>query len=245
MSKLTEALVSHDLDYLVMPLLDIDTFESKIDDNRAVVVAFYVVEQEPAKDLERFIEKGAIQVMDIESSPAPTDDGYYVVFVELDRNDKLPEAIMHIIDDVNNLTNNDKWQFKTVGSNEIQDLNKENLQQYVNLVPEEESNDEHSEDGELKENVAAFLINGLMESIEIADRKLILSSPGVRLEYKVVQEGTHPVSMPILALPIGHPLLSQSQQLGRTLGAYYSVELVEEGLLVQNENGYMILEPID
>lgn len=137
MKQLNESgLMSHDLDHLVLPLIEIDTFESKIDNARAVVIAFYVFEQEPAKDLERFVEKGDIRVMDSETSPAPTEDGYYVVFIELPRDRNLPEHVVSIVDSVNNLTNIDQWQFKTVNDDEIYDLTEDSLKEHVNLDPE-------------------------------------------------------------------------------------------------------------
>lgn len=137
MKQLNESgLMSHDLDHLVLPLIEIDTFESKIDNARAVVIAFYVFEQEPAKDLERFVEKGDINIMDSETSPAPTEDGYYVVFVELPRDRNLPEHIANIVDSVNNLTNVDQWQFKTIHDDEIYDLTKDSIAEHVNLDPE-------------------------------------------------------------------------------------------------------------
>ena len=136
MKTLNESgLQRNDLDYLIMPMLDIDTYESKIDNAKAVVVAFYVMEHDPAKDLERFIEKSNIEILDAETSPAPTEDGYYVVFVELDRDDELPEKITDIIEQVDNLTNVDKWQFKTIDNNEIHDLSEESIGRHVNLDP--------------------------------------------------------------------------------------------------------------
>lgn len=275
MAKLTEAgMVRHDLDHLVLPLVEIDTFESKIDDARAIVIAFYVFEQEPAKDLERFIEKSEIKVMDSETSPAPTEDGYYVVFVELNRDDNFPEFVIRIVEDVDNLTNIKKWQFKTVGSTDIHDLTLDNLREFVNLDPEsvppsdddvqdeldderekeeletepeaeEEASKEEPEEEEVAEAIAPILKNGLMESVELDSTIIHLSSPGVRLAYDVVYAGTEQPSVPVLAYQIGHPLINESAKLSRLLGTYYMVETVEDGLLVSCDDGYMILQPLD
>jgi hypothetical protein len=89
MSKLIEGMQANDLDFLIMPLISIDEYESKIDDRRAVVIGFYVTDNDPASELSAFIEKGTVPVLDTEVSPAPTEDGYYMVFVEMDRNEKL------------------------------------------------------------------------------------------------------------------------------------------------------------
>lgn len=136
MSVLNESgLQKNDLDYLILPLVEIDAFESKISNKKAVVIAFYVFEKDPAKDLERFIEKSDVDILDTETSPSPTEDGYYVVFVEMNRDQNLPEIVDYLIDQISNLTNVDQWQFKTINDDEIHDLNEENLREYVNLDP--------------------------------------------------------------------------------------------------------------
>lgn len=258
-------LLKNDLDHLILPLIEIDTFESKIDNARAVVVAFYVFEQEPARDLERFIEKGEVKVMDAETSPAPTEDGYYVVFIELSRDRNLPEMILRIIEDVNNLTNIKQWQFRTVNDSEIHDLTEDNLKEFINLDPasvppteddlqddlndrreeEPETEDEPEAEEELAEFIIPIFKHGLMESIEIDRNELHLLSPGVDLAYEILYVSNEVPSVPILTPNIGHPAISESVKLSRVLGPAYSVEIVEEGLLVSNENGCILLNPLD
>jgi hypothetical protein len=96
---LFEGLREGDLEGLVLPHLSIDEFETKLDDD-AIVVAFHVLDRDPANDLNRFIQKGAVALLDTDVSPAPNEDGYYVVFVELERNETFPERMMHILDSV-------------------------------------------------------------------------------------------------------------------------------------------------
>ena len=63
-----------DLQDLVLPLIDIDTFNSKIDNQRAIVVAFQVTDQDPAQDLMKFIEGSNLALLDTEVSPAPSPE---------------------------------------------------------------------------------------------------------------------------------------------------------------------------
>ena len=73
----------NELQDLVLPKLSIDEFSPKTGDNKDVMVlGFYVKDKEPAKDLSHFIENGAYDILDVESSPASNDDGEYMVFVE-------------------------------------------------------------------------------------------------------------------------------------------------------------------
>src|ERR1700748_2916530 len=95
--ELIEGLRENDLEGLVLPVISIDQFESKIDDD-AIVVAFYVEYRDPAIDLNRFIQKSAVDILDTEVSPAPTEDGYFVVFVELMRDDKFMKKMSVIME---------------------------------------------------------------------------------------------------------------------------------------------------
>lgn len=254
-------LMMHDLDHLVLPLLDIDTYESKIDNAKSVVVAFYVFEQEPAKDLERFIEHGDVEILDAETSPAPTEDGYYVVFIEMDRNADLPELMMKMVESINNLTDVDQWQFKVLHDDEIYDLTEENLRDHVNLDPdavppseedlqdeEEEAKSEETPEEEPEstaESIISIFKNGLMESIRLDGDQISLNSSGSQLRYKVVAHGTDEPSLPIIGLEIGNPLIGESARLSRMLGRSYGVEPIDGGLLVLGPNGHAILEILD
>lgn len=265
MKRLDESgLLRKDLNDLIVPLIDIDTFESKISNSKAVVLAFYLFEQDPARDLERFIEKGAVDVLDAETSPAPTEDGYYVVFIELDRDDNLPEMVMEIIAAVDNLTNVDQWQFKTLHDKNIYDLTLENLRDHVNLDPEkvppstdddeeaiknkaaeEEPEEEPDSEEELAEALVPLLRHGLMDSLQVAGDHLTLRSGGQQLTYRVVGiYGTEP-SIPVTTAGIGDPMIRESLALGRMLGPSYVVEAADHTLLVSAPGGYLVLESVD
>lgn len=269
MNQLNESgIVSHDLDFLVLPMIEIDTFESKIDNSKVIVVAFYVFEQEPAKDLELFIEKGEVECMDTETSPAPTEDGYYVVFVELDRDFNFPEKVVNILDSIDNLTNVEQWQFKTYHDDNIYDLSLDTLKEHVNLdpsavppssqdiedeaeeeeveeLPSEEEPEETPEEEPVAESVKRILSNGLFESIELNSDILKINDFGKTLHYKIVQYSNNELSVPISGLEIGNPLIRESLTLSRTLGPAYIVEAIDAGLLISGCNGYLVIEPID
>jgi hypothetical protein len=256
-------LLRNDLDYLIMPLVDIDNYESKIDNAKAVVLAFYVFEQEPAKDLEHFIEKGNFEILDAETSPAPTSDGYYVVFIEIPRNMELPELIMGIVGQINNLSNVKEWQFKTLHSEEVYELTEENLTEHINMdplkVPKSSSEAEQDLEDEkaaqektatdekpvAAESAVAILQDGLMEGIIAHGSVLTLMSSGVNKGYRVKSISTCEPSVPVMIQEIGSRLVYESTKLSKMLGQAYTVDTVEDGLLVSHDLGYMILQPID
>lgn len=268
MSQLVEGLLQHDLDHLILPLLDIDTFESKIDNSRAIVVAFYLFEQDPANDLDLFISKSNVLTLDVETSPAPTTDGYYLVFVEMKRDRDFPEALADLISEINNLTDVKQWNFKTIGTDEIFDLSEESLREHINLdpqlvplspkdeVPNEEDNksidkkeikkekDKEPEEKAISELAMPILINGLMESMHSEGDLLTLISPSDSKRYRVLKVGDVEPSMPVLMPNIGDDMLSESLKLSTLLGGSYQVNVVDNGLLVNSDQGYLILKPL-
>ena len=75
---------NNDLDSLVNNIIEIDSYKSKMgNDSDIVTLAFSVLGEEPAKDLENFLEKGYPFVLDADVSSGEQSDGMYKVFVEI------------------------------------------------------------------------------------------------------------------------------------------------------------------
>ena len=107
------SLKSKDLQHYVNEIFTIDNFKSKMGrDEDVSVLAFEVTDQEPAKDLMNFIEKGYASVLDADISTGENNRGKYNVFVELERNRRLPEHIQKILDDVTKLTGIEEWKYR-------------------------------------------------------------------------------------------------------------------------------------
>jgi hypothetical protein len=269
MTTLNEGgLLHNDLDNLVLPLLDIDTFESKIDDSRSIVVAFYVFEPEPARDLDSFISKSSLEIFDTEASPAPTTDGYYVVFVEIERNNQFPKTVMDLVSEINNLTSNTKWRFKVYGQDNLFDLSENNLKNQVNLDPSkvkqssrdaEDSIDlaidmkdtidkkekaTNNKEKSLAESAIPLLIDSLAESIHCEGDTITLNLTGVSRKYQVIMVEYRESRLPILMPAIGTPILTETLKLSAILGNTYNVNVVNDGILVENSTGYIILRSL-
>jgi hypothetical protein len=134
MRNISEGLMVGDLNDLVLPLISIDEYESKLatsGNNTAVVIAFFVDDQDPAQDLCGFIQKTHVDIIDTDVSPAPSEDGYYLVFVEILRNKNVLEKIIKLVDSLSNLVNIEKWQFIPYGSEKVYDLTLENLKDHI------------------------------------------------------------------------------------------------------------------
>ena len=74
--KLKEGMRENDLDDLVLPLITIDEYVSKIgDDKEVIVVGFFVEDEDPANDLSRFIDRSVTNILDTDVSPVPNEEG--------------------------------------------------------------------------------------------------------------------------------------------------------------------------
>ena len=136
---LRENLEQGDLKRLVHDELHIDEYKSKMgDDSDVCVISFKVSGKEPSADLVSFIEKGYDYVLDADVSSGEKEGGDYLVFVELDRTEELPEQIIQIIEDLLNLTEQkiEDWRVRYYKSSEDHDLTADTLEQIIPLTPE-------------------------------------------------------------------------------------------------------------
>jgi len=135
---LRENLEQGDLKRLVHTEMHIDEYKSKMGDDADVcVISFKISGKEPSTDLVNFIEKGYDFVLDADVSSGEKDGGDYLVFVELDRTDKLPGQIIKIMEDVMNLTEQDinEWRVQYYKSTIDHDLSEEVLEEIIPLSP--------------------------------------------------------------------------------------------------------------
>ena len=136
---LRENLEQGDLKRLIHTELHIDQYKSKMGtDEDVCVISFKVSGKEPSADLVGFIEKGYDFVLDADVSSGEKEGGDYLVFVELERSEKLPAQIMEIIDDLMNLTEQkiEDWRVRYYKSATDNELSKESLTDLIPTTPE-------------------------------------------------------------------------------------------------------------
>ena len=187
-NQLNENLEIGDLKRLIQPELHIDEYKSKMgDDSDVCVVSFKVSGKEPAADLVSFIEKGYEFVLDADVSSGEKEGGDYLVFVELERTEELPEQIITIMEDLMNLTEQElsDWRVRYHKSSVDHDLTIESLKELIVLSPEaysrkydkdDEEDIEHANQEELDQmKTAAGVpvtttapVNDFTESLRIA-----------------------------------------------------------------------------
>ena len=134
---LRENLEMGDLNRLIHNELHIDEYKSKMGtDEDVCVISFKVSGKEPGADLVSFIEKGYDFVLDADVSSGEKEGGDYLVFVELQRSEELPEQIMAIMNDLMNLTEQkiEDWRVRYYKSTTDNELTSEVLADIVPLT---------------------------------------------------------------------------------------------------------------
>jgi len=139
-NNIFEGLEPGDLKRLVHPELHIDEFKSKIGEDRDIVVlSFKVAGKQPAADLVNFLEKGYDCVIDADTSTGEMDDGDYLVFLELDRNEQVVDNIETIMKDMMNVTKQKlkDWRVRYVKDNRETYFDVDSLKEMIPCTPED------------------------------------------------------------------------------------------------------------
>jgi len=186
--NLTEGLELGDLTRLVKPTLSIDTFCSKMGEDKDIVtVAFTVMNKEPAEDLEGFLEKSYSWILDADLSSSEDDDGNYVVFVELERTPKAADYIFKMVEDVLNLTDQKlkDWTFTYFKDKKELPITLELLQKKIIKTPEKyEARTDKSESEDEDSKLAAKIkesaeMNSLRSMAGVTVQKVKVVNPDI------------------------------------------------------------------
>jgi hypothetical protein len=163
------ALDAGDLKDLVYPIFEIDSYRSKMgDDKNIVVMSFTVQERAPAEDLVNFLEKGYEFILDADLSAGEQEGGVYRVFVEMERDKKIPLQILEILDGVQKLCGQD-FKFRYYKSFKSLEATDSNLEEAIPL-------DGNSYEARIKEqhlnNFKNFFNKSFLDSVEMHNESL-------------------------------------------------------------------------
>lgn len=219
-----EGLKQGDLQDLVLPMLTVDEFSSKIDDNQIIVVGFYCFEEDAAHDLSNFIERSPVNVEDTEVSPAPSREGYYLCFVEIRRNPQFPQKLMDLLAEVSRLTNITNWQFTSqkLEAGETQDVSMDSLKTHVNLKPKPSHK---------ATQIKEWFTHSSLHDVITDGHLLKLQRGDVIWNLKILEFGSH---VPAQAMCMEALSQSQAMRLERLLEGGYQVHAVPGALWVSH-----------
>jgi hypothetical protein len=171
--QVKEGLRYADLRETILTEISIDLFQPKGGrEEDIIVVAFECIDEPPAKDLEEYIRTGPIDILDSDLSPGPTEEGNYIVFCEFERDNKFPVKFVRLLNDIQHVVSNNKWQFKSFPNKTTVDLSPDSLLSEVLLDPTEYSNAKDMHDKQAA--AESFFHKDLARSHYISEEKLYI-----------------------------------------------------------------------
>jgi hypothetical protein len=185
-------LLKNDLAHLIDSIIEIDSYKSKMgEDSDIVTLAFSVHGNEPAKDLENFIEKGYPFVLDADVTSGEQTDGTYKVFVEVERSKDIPTQILEIADGVKKLANLESMKFRYYKNFRSKDLDEENL---TATIPVDQASYEVAINETQYENYKNFFTKSYAESIDMIGETLIIKNTYAQpMRFNVTDFGRDPM----------------------------------------------------
>lgn len=240
-----EGLRPKDLENLVFPIFEVDSFRSKMgEDPDICVVSFYVKDRQPARDMMEFIEKGFSFVLDADVSSGENNKGDYHVFVELNRTPRIVEHIEDIIYGLRKLTGIDTWKFKYHKSKDIYEVSRENLSNNIPLSPKlYEQRLAKNKVDEMKK----FFNKTLMDNLSIDNNIITIHKPfDQKIQLKWLKEDE---SQQILeniddSISVDESAMSEVFWLTKVLGDY-NINKFGDKFLFTNGDRAMILQRME
>lgn len=242
--QLNEGLRPMDLKEMVHPTFDVDTFRSKMGEDRDVcVVAFQVKDRSPARDLMEFIEKGYDFVLDSDVSAGENTNGEYSVFVEISRTPKLAEQIKELMYGVKKLTGIDDFKFKYHKEHQVHEVTEDTLKSLIPPTAKEYDNKMNK----LKtEDVKKFFTKTLMDDLTLEGDVITIHKPfNKKVQLQIVKDS--PTESILEGIDDGFSVdeaaTSEMFWLTKVLGDY-SINKVGENFVFNNGSRSMLLKRI-
>jgi hypothetical protein len=182
------SLLANDLRDLVHHVFEVDSYKSKMGEDKDVVVLSFVVNgKDPASDLVEFIEKGYKFVLDADATPGELSDGKYRVFVELERNRHVAENISDMLYGIGKLSGLEKFKFRYHKSFHSLEAVTETLKE---VIPNSALDYEQKINERKLESYEGFFSKSMLENLsydgEILKVKKIYAEP---LRFKFLNSG--------------------------------------------------------
>jgi hypothetical protein len=241
---LNEGLRPLDLQEMVYPTFEVDTYASKMGEDRDIcVMSFKVKDRAPAKDLMEFIEKGYYFVLDSDVSSGENEEGEYSVFVELERSSKLAEQIKEITYGVRKLTGIDDFKFKYFKQDAIHEVTEDTLK---NVIPLSSSDYDAAVTRVKVEGIKRFFSKTLMDDLTLDGDIITIHKPyDSKIQLRMVKEDSTESILENVTDPISmdEEAMSEIFWLTKVLGDY-NINKVGDSFMFDNQGQAMILQRV-
>lgn len=174
MNNINEGLRKDDLIHMMSNRVSVDEYESKIDDS-AIVVGFFANSKDVANDVNRFLQKSYVDLLDTEVSAAPDQTGYYMIFVEMLMNNNTSENIAALCRELASLTSIENWEFSVRGHDATHLVALDNIQ--VELAEK------------VKELVESWLPEDTTTEVSVYESYIEMSGLNGALKFEIADYG--------------------------------------------------------
>lgn len=243
--QLNEGLRPMDLAEMVNNTFEVDTFRSKMGEDRDVcVLTFTVVDRNPAKDLMEFIEKGYDFVLDADVSSGENTNGEYSVFVELSRSKDLAEQIKELTYGIKKLTGISDWEFRYHKDTKKFPVSEDSLK---NIIPPSPGAYDGLMSKMRTEGIKKFFNKTLMDDLTLDGDIITIHKPfNKQVKLRMVKEATTDSILEGVVDPITMDDASTSEifWLTKVLGDY-NINKVGDKFMFDNNGQAMLLQRIE
>lgn len=182
------SLNKHDLKYCVDHIFEVDSYQSKMGtDDKIVVLSFRVKPIQAAEDLVNFIEKGYEFVLDADKTSGEQSDGYYRVFVEIERSRHVGKQITEILDGIKKLADVNEFKFRYYKNFRSQPADQTTLE---TIVPKDGNEYSIRKNETAMENYKNFFANSYVDDVIMEDNHIVFSKKYAEpLRFRFVDQG--------------------------------------------------------
>lgn len=182
------SLNKHDLKYCVDHIFEVDSYQSKMGtDDKIVVLSFRVKPIQAAEDLVNFIEKGYEFVLDADKTSGEQSDGYYRVFVEMERSRHVGKQITEILDGIKKLADVNEFKFRYYKNFRSQPADQTTLE---TIVPKDGNEYSIRKNETAMENYKNFFANSYVDDVIMEDNHIVFSKKYAEpLRFRFVDQG--------------------------------------------------------
>lgn len=239
---LNESLRAADLRHFVKKVFEVDSYKSKIgNDSDIVVISFTVEGEDPAKDLENFIEMGFEFVVDADVSSGETDDGTYKVFVEMERTRHVAKQLKEMLDGVEKITGMDKLKFRYFKSFKSIEATLENLEKYI---PVDKESYELATDRNSFNNFSNFFSNSSVDQLDVVDETISFKKHNSDIvKFDIIESGPKE----FVYEQIKGPIMLESKHISEVLFltkyiGNYNITKIQNTFIFERNNWAVALE---
>jgi len=234
------ALNQGDLKYCVDNIFEIDSYQSKMGtDDKIVVLSFRVKPSQAAEDLVNFIEKGYDFVLDADKTSGEQTDGYYRVFVEIERNKNIGSQITEILDGVRKLSDLKEFKFRYYKNFRSQPADQTTLE---TIVPKDSNEYSIRKNETTMENYKNFFANSYVDEVIMEDDRITFHKKYAEpLSFKFVDYGITVNKLKEIKESFDVSKFAEIIYLSKTIGDY-NISILGNKYIFENDNKCVILE---